>query len=128
MREALERWNENMLRDLLPRIHKIITTIDHKFRDAIWRRWPGDWYKMDEMSIVNGGEVRMANLCIAVCGKVNGVSQLHANIIKSQTFRDFYVLFPDKFLGVTNGVTHRRWLAKANPGKISIVAMKRMRK
>ena len=114
MREALERWNENMLRDLLPRIHKIITVIDNKFRDAIWQKWPGDWHRMDEMSIIHGGEVRMANLCIAVCGKVNGVSRLHANIIRTQTFRDFYILFPDKFLGVTNGITTRRWLAKAN--------------
>ena len=116
MREALERWNEDMLRELLPRIHKIITVIDRKFRDTIWRKWPGDWGRMDDMSIIYGGEVRMANLCIAVCGKVNGVSQLHANIIRTQTFRDFYVLFPDKFLGVTNGITTRRWLAKANPG------------
>ena len=115
MREALERWNESMLRDLLPRIHKIITVIDRNFRDTIWQRWPGDWHKMDEMSIIHDGEIRMANLCIAVCGKVNGVSQLHSNIIKSQTFRDFYVLFPDKFLGITNGITQRRWLAKSNP-------------
>ena len=116
MREALERWNENMMKDLLPRIHKIITVIDRKFRDIIWQKWPGDWNKMDEMSIIYGGEIRMANLCIAVCGKVNGVSGLHANIIKTQTFRDFYILFPDKFLGVTNGITTRRWLAKANRG------------
>ena len=116
MREALERWNENMLQTLLPRIHKIITVIDRKFRDVIWQKWPGDWAKMEDMSIIHSGEVRMANLCIAVCGKVNGVSGLHASIIKTQTFRDFYVLYPDKFLGVTNGITTRRWLAKANPG------------
>ena len=116
MREALERWNENMLKELLPRIHKIITVIDSKFRDKIWQQWPGDWKKMNDMAIIYGGEVRMANLCIAVCGKVNGVSQLHANIIETQTFRDFYVMFPDKFLGITNGITTRRWLAKANPG------------
>ncbi|MDR0876083.1 MAG: glycogen/starch/alpha-glucan phosphorylase [Clostridiales Family XIII bacterium] len=114
MREALERWNENMLRTLLPRIHKIITVIDQKFRDIIWEKWPGDLAKMNEMAIVYGGEIRMANLCIAVCGKVNGVSALHASIIRTQTFRDFYILFPDKFTGVTNGITTRRWLAKAN--------------
>jgi len=115
MREALERWNENMLEELLPRIHKIITVIDRKFRDAVWQKWPGDWVRMEEMSIIHSGEIRMANLCIAVCGKVNGVSNLHADIIKTQTFRDFYVLYPDKFLGITNGITTRRWLAKANP-------------
>lgn len=114
MREALERWNEHMMKDLLPRIYKIITVIDSKFRDSIWQKWPGDWQKMDEMSIIYGGEIRMANLCIAVCGKVNGVSQLHANILRTQTFRDFYILYPDKFLGITNGITTRRWLAKSN--------------
>ena len=114
MREALERWNENMVRTLLPRIHKIITVIDQNFRNLIWEKWPGDLAKMNEMAIVQGGEVRMANLCIAVCGKVNGVSALHASIIRTQTFRDFYILFPDKFMGVTNGITTRRWLAKAN--------------
>ncbi|MDR1797690.1 MAG: glycogen/starch/alpha-glucan phosphorylase [Clostridiales Family XIII bacterium] len=114
MREALERWNENMFRELLPRIHKIVTVIDRKFRDRIWEKWPGDWGKMNDMSIINGGEIRMANLCIAVCGKVNGVSALHANILKTRAFRDFYILFPDKFLGVTNGITTRRWLAKSN--------------
>jgi starch phosphorylase len=56
----------------------------------------------------------MAHLCIAVCNKVNGVSRLHGEIIRTRTFRDFYILFPDKFLGITNGITHRRWLAKAN--------------
>jgi starch phosphorylase len=114
MREALERWNEPMFCEMLPRIYKIITVIDGKFRDLIWQNWPGDFEKMDDMSIIHGGEIRMANLCIAVCGKVNGVSQLHANILKTTTFRDFYILFPDKFTGITNGVTSRRWLAQAN--------------
>ncbi|GHU65907.1 alpha-1,4 glucan phosphorylase [Clostridia bacterium] len=121
MREALERWNENILRELLPRIHKIITVIDQKFRDRIWEKWPGDLAKMNEMAIVYGGEVRMANLGIAVCGKVNGVSALHASIIRTQTFRDFYILFPDKFTGVTNGITTRRWLAKANMPLTSLI-------
>jgi starch phosphorylase len=98
----------------LPRIHKIITVIDSKFRDVIWQYWPGDFEKMEDMSIICGGEIRMANLCIAICNKVNGVSQLHANILKTTTFRDFYVIFPDKFTGITNGITTRRWLAKSN--------------
>ncbi|MDR1272874.1 MAG: glycogen/starch/alpha-glucan phosphorylase [Clostridiales Family XIII bacterium] len=114
MREALERWNEPMFREMLPRIHKIITVIDSKFCDVIWQHWPGDFEKMEDMRIIHGGEIRMANLCIAICGKVNGVSQLHANILKTTTFRDFYVIFPDKFTGITNGITMRRWLAKAN--------------
>ena len=115
MREALERWSEHLLKVLLPRIHKIISVIDQRFRSRVWQQWPGDAAKTEELAIIRGGEIHMANLCIAVSGKVNGVSQLHANIIKRQTFRDFYVLFPDKFLGVTNGITTRRWLARANP-------------
>ncbi|MDR0357473.1 MAG: glycogen/starch/alpha-glucan phosphorylase [Clostridiales Family XIII bacterium] len=114
MNEALERWNEQMFRILLPRIHKIITVIDGLFRDKIWEKWPGDRDKLNQLAIIANGEIRMANLCIAVCNKVNGVSQLHGEIIRTRTFRDFYILFPDKFLGITNGITHRRWLAKAN--------------
>ncbi|MDR2486451.1 MAG: glycogen/starch/alpha-glucan phosphorylase [Clostridiales Family XIII bacterium] len=114
MGEALERWNENMFRTLLPRIHRIVETMDQKFRDRIWEKWPGDVGKLAELAIIGDGEIRMANLCIAVCGHVNGVSQLHGEIIRTRTFRDFYILFPDKFSGITNGVTTRRWLAKAN--------------
>jgi starch phosphorylase len=114
MSEALERWNEGMFRELLPRIYGIIKEIDRVSRDVIWRKWPGDIAKLEEMAIISNGEIRMANLCIAVCGKVNGVSELHGEILRTHTFRDFYILFPDKFLGITNGITHRRWLAKAN--------------
>jgi starch phosphorylase len=122
MREALERWNEDMLKSLLPRVYRIITEIDKKFRDRVWAQWPGDVARMDEMAIIGGGEIRMANLCIAVVGRVNGVSQLHGEIIRTRTFRDFYILYPDKFIGITNGITHRRWLAKANEGLTALVA------
>ena len=121
MSEALERWSENMFRALLPRIYKIVTVIDQKFRDLIWQKWPGDWTKLNEMAIIGNGEIRMAHLCIAVCNRVNGVSQLHGQIIRTHTFRDFYILFPDKFIGITNGITHRRWLAKANPALTELV-------
>ncbi|MDR1028134.1 MAG: glycogen/starch/alpha-glucan phosphorylase [Clostridiales Family XIII bacterium] len=114
MSEALERWNEQMFRELLPRVHKIVSVIDGLFRDKIWNKWPGDWGKLNELAIIGNGEIRMANLCIAVCNKVNGVSRLHGEILRTRTFRDFYILFPDKFLSITNGITHRRWLAKAN--------------
>jgi starch phosphorylase len=114
MSEALERWNEGMFRELLPRIYGIIREIDRVFRDVIWQKWSGDIAKLEEMAIISNGEIRMANLCIAVCGKVNGVSELHGELLRTHTFRDFYILFPDKFIGITNGITHRRWLAKSN--------------
>ncbi len=116
MVEALERWDENMFKTLLPRIHQIVRAINDKFCEQLWRVYPGEWEKISAMSIVSYGEIKMANLCIAVCEKVNGVSQLHSEILKMKTFRDFYVVYPEKFLGITNGITHRRWLAKATPG------------
>ncbi|MDR2157256.1 MAG: glycogen/starch/alpha-glucan family phosphorylase, partial [Clostridiales Family XIII bacterium] len=122
MSEALERWNEQMFLTLLPRVHKIISVIDGLFRDKIWSKWPGDWNKLNELAIISNGEIRMANLCIAVCNRVNGVSRLHGEIIRTRTFRDFYILFPDKFLGITNGITHRRWLAKANAPLTRLIA------
>jgi starch phosphorylase len=122
MREALERWNEDMMKSLLPRVYRIITEIDRKFRDRVWAKWPGDIARLNEMSVIGSGEVRMANLCIATCGRVNGVSQLHGEIIRTRTFRDFYILYPDKFLGITNGITHRRWLAKSNEGLTALIA------
>ncbi len=114
MSEALECWEEEMFKTLLPRIYEIIKVLNDKFCDDLWKIYPGEWDKISKMAIISYHEIRMANLCIAVCNKVNGVSQLHGEIIKARTFRDFYVVYPDKFLGITNGITHRRWLAKAN--------------
>jgi starch phosphorylase len=116
MVEALERWEETMFKALLPRIHQIIKAINDKFCEQLWKVYLGEWDKISSMAVISYGEIKMANLCIAVCEKVNGVSQLHSEILKMKTFRDFYVVFPEKFLGITNGITHRRWLAKANPG------------
>jgi starch phosphorylase len=122
MVEALERWEENMFKSLLPRIHQIIKAINDKFCEQLWKVYPGQWEKISAMSIISYGEIKMANLCVAVCEKVNGVSELHSEILKTKTFRDFYVVFPEKFLGITNGITHRRWLAKANPRLLSLLA------
>ena len=122
MSEALECWNSEMFKELLPRIYQIINIINEKFCEELWTVYPGDWDTISKLSIVSYDEIRMANLCIAVCGKVNGVSQLHAEILKARTFRDFYVVFPDKFLGITNGITHRRWLAKANQRLTALIA------
>ncbi|MEF9989079.1 MAG: glycogen/starch/alpha-glucan phosphorylase [Christensenellaceae bacterium] len=122
MSEAMECWNEDMFKTLLPRIYQIVKVINDKFCDALWRIYPGEWDKISKMSIVSYNEIRMANLCIAVCKKVNGVSKLHGEILKTRTFRDFYVAFPDKFLGITNGVTHRRWLAMANQPLTALIS------
>ena len=115
MPEALEKWQAGILQRLLPRLYRIIETIDAKYRERIWQQYPGDAERVSRMAIIHGGKVHMADLCVLVCGHVNGVSQLHGQILRTSLFRDFYAAYPEKFLGITNGVTQRRWLAVANP-------------
>lgn len=115
MSEALECWPKDMFKLLLPRVYQIINTINDKYCEELWNAFPGDFEKISALSIMAYNEIRMANLCVAVCKKVNGVSQLHGDIIKATLFRDNYVMKPDKFVAITNGITPRRWLLKANP-------------
>ncbi len=115
MAEALECWGEDLFRRLLPRIYQIIKEIDNRFRNKI-RYLTGDEGRVERMAIISNGAVKMANLCVAVCHKVNGVSALHSQILKDTIFNEFYTLEPDKFTNVTNGIAHRRWLCQANPG------------
>ena len=121
MPEALEKWSASTMQRLLPRIFRIIETIDARFRDRIWQQYPGDTDRVNRMAIIHGGKVRMANLCVLSSGHVNGVSQLHGRILRTSVFRDFYTAYPDRFLGITNGVTQRRWLGVANPGLRKLV-------
>ncbi|MCX4316940.1 MAG: glycogen/starch/alpha-glucan phosphorylase [Lachnospiraceae bacterium] len=114
--EALECWDESMFRLLLPRIYSIIQTINQKYCEILYRYYPGDMQKISKMAIVAYGQIRMANLCVAVTRRVNGVSQLHGDILKQELFQDADRIYPQKFLAVTNGITQRRWLALANPG------------
>ncbi len=115
MIEALECWSEQMFKSLLPRIYMIVKALNEDYCKKLWNYYPDEWDRISKMAIIAYGEVRMANLCIAICGKVNGVSQLHGDILKTNTFKDFYKVDPDKFTGITNGITQRRWLALANP-------------
>ena len=119
--EALECWPAATLQRLLPRIYRIIETIDARFRDRIWASHPGDAELVSRMAIINGGKVRMANLCALSCGHVNGVSQLHGRILRTSVFRDFYTVYPERFCGITNGVTQRRWMGVANPRLLRLV-------
>ena len=115
MPEALEKWSAATMQRLLPRVYRILETIDARFRDRVWQQFPGDTDLVNRTAIIQGGQVRMANLCVLLCGHVNGVSQLHGQILRTSLFRDFYVVDPERFLGITNGVTQRRWLGVANP-------------
>ena len=114
MKEALECWPEDLFRNLLPRIHQIVKEIDNRYRAHIWEQ-THDAGKVEAMAVISNGVVRMANLCVATCHSVNGVSGLHSQILKDTVFNDYYRLTPDKFKNVTNGIAHRRWLCQANP-------------
>lgn len=120
MAEALECWGEDLFQRLLPRIYQIVKEIDNRFRSKIWNAtWDKD--RVERMAVISNGAVRMANLCVAVCHKVNGVSALHSQILKDSLFREFYALEPEKFTNVTNGIAHRRWLCQANPRLTSML-------
>ena len=121
MSEALECWSEDLFRRLLPRIYQIVKEIDNRFRSSVWEQ-THDAGKVERMAVISNGVVRMANLCVACCHSVNGVSALHSEILKDSVFHDFYTLTPDKFCNVTNGIAHRRWLCQANPRLTSMLS------
>lgn len=113
--EALERWPIRIFKPLLPRICMIVEEINERFCKSLWEEYPGDWDRIEKMAIVANGEVRMAHLAIAGSHSVNGVAWLHTEILKNREMNDFYQFQPKKFNNKTNGITHRRWLLKANP-------------
>ena len=113
--EALERWPQDLIEELLPRIWQIILEISGRYQNQLMEATHGDMGRVEKMAILWGGQCRMANLCICACSAVNGVSALHSEILKNDVFHDAYQLFPQKFQNVTNGVDHRRWLSEVNP-------------
>lgn len=115
MSEALEKWNEDLIERRLPRIYAIIKEINQRFCGQMWNLFPGDWDKIDRMSILSHGQVKMANLSVIGSHCVNGVSSLHSEIIKNSIFKDFNDVTPEKFTNVTNGIAYRRWLCQSNP-------------
>ena len=114
--EALECWPQDIIQSQLPRIWQIIRELDSRYRKYLAETFAGNEAAIVRNLIIEGGMVRMANICLAVGFKVNGVSELHSNILKDTLFHDIYTKKPEKFTNVTNGVDHRRWLAQINPG------------
>lgn len=121
MSEALERWPENMVKEVLPRIYMILEELNRRLCDTLWNHFPGQWDKIASMAVLSYGQVHMANLCVAVSYSVNGVSMLHGEILKSDTFHDYYTIMPEKFSAITNGITHRRWLMACNPDLTQLI-------
>jgi len=113
--EALECWRVDLFSMKLPRIYMIVNEINRRFTADLWNLYPGDWDRISRMAIVAYNQVRMANLSVVGSHTVNGVSQLHSDILKKTIFHDFYKMTPWKFTNVTNGVVHRRWLNNSNP-------------
>ncbi|HHX13521.1 MAG TPA: glycogen/starch/alpha-glucan phosphorylase [Clostridiales bacterium] len=115
MPEALERWPEALVAQELPRIHSIISEINNR-QSQSWLDHPEITEEQrQEMAIIHDGNIRMANLCVETAHTVNGVSELHSQIIKDNIFKGFSSLKPEKFINVTNGIAYRRWLNQANP-------------
>ncbi|SFN42728.1 starch phosphorylase [Izhakiella capsodis] len=124
MQEALERWPVDMMGKILPRHLQIIFEINDYFLKTINEHYPDDWDLQSRISIIdesNGRQVRMAWLAVVVSHKVNGVSDLHSNLMVQSLFADFARLFPGRFCNKTNGITPRRWLALANPSLSSVL-------
>lgn len=115
LKESLEEWNEQRMATFLPRHYQIIQKLNQEFCEKVRARFPNDENRINRMTILKDGQVRMAHLAIFGCKKVNGVAALHSEILKNELFKDFYELYPDKFINVTNGVTPRRWLLYCNP-------------
>jgi starch phosphorylase len=125
MPEALEIWPVHMIDRLLPRHMQIIYEINYRFLNQIRESFPGDDEKISRVSIIQENPVkaiRMANLAIIGSHKVNGVSELHTELIKKQLFADFNQFWPDKFINMTNGITQRRWLLLANPKLAQLIS------
>ncbi|MCR5016096.1 MAG: glycogen/starch/alpha-glucan phosphorylase [Ruminococcus sp.] len=115
MAEALEKWDVNLVKHIIPRIFSIIVEINNRYCQSLMERNGGDSAKTTRMSIIKDNMIHMATLCVAASHSVNGVSKLHSEIIKQSVFHDEYENTPEKFKNVTNGIAYRRWLYQSNP-------------
>lgn len=125
--EALERWSVNLFGHLLPRHLELIYEINYRFLEQISHKYPGDTARLARMSLIEEGaerHIRMAHLACVGSHTVNGVAQLHTELIKQELLRDFYEMYPDRFQNKTNGITPRRWLLMSNPSLSHLITEK----
>ena len=113
MAEALEKWPQEMVQSLLPRIYMIIEEIDRRFKYEVDHKGMGHIW--NNVAILKEGQVHMAHIAIVGSHSVNGVAKLHTEILIHDVMKDFVILYPDRFNNKTNGITHRRWLLYSNP-------------
>lgn len=119
--EALEKWPIRIFQPLLPRVYQIVEEINERFCKEIWEKYPYDWNRIESMAIIAHDVVKMAHLAITGSFSVNGVAKIHTEILKKREMNLFYQFYPEKFNNKTNGITHRRWLLKANPQLTNLV-------
>ncbi|WP_434797504.1 glycogen/starch/alpha-glucan phosphorylase [Terrisporobacter vanillatitrophus] len=118
--EAMERWSEDIMKKLLPRIYMIIEEINRRYVNDLRKKGYRE-DKVKRMAIMYDGEIRMSNLCIVSSYSVNGVAQLHTKLLKEEVLNDFYEEEPYKFNNKTNGIAHRRWLISSNHELASLI-------
>lgn len=120
MSEALEKWPQDLVQELMPRVWEIICEINRR-----WCNYLRDSFNNDDRVgrnlIIYNNQVHMANMCLSACYKVNGVSRLHGEILRDDLFKDVCSLRPEQFTYVTNGIDHRRWLSQINPGLDALI-------
>ncbi len=123
--EALEEWPVALLQRVLPRHLQIIYEINHRFLQAVKRKHPGDVARLHRMSLIGEGDeqrVRMSHLALVGSHAINGVSQLHSDLLRKRVFVDFDEFFPWRFHTTTNGISPRRWLKQANPPLAELIS------
>lgn len=118
--EAMERWSEDIMKKLLPRMYMIIEEINRRYVNDLRKKGYSE-DKVKRMAIVYDGEIRMANLCIVSSYSINGVALLHTKLLKEEVLNDFYEEEPYKFNNKTNGIAHRRWLISSNPELANLI-------
>jgi starch phosphorylase len=125
--EALEKWPVSLLGSVLPRHLEIIYEINHRFLEELRAMHPGDEERIRRMSMVEEGadrQVRMAHLATVGSRHINGVAQLHSQLLKDTVMRDFAECWPERFCNVTNGVTPRRFVALSNPPLTQLITQR----
>lgn len=121
MAEALEKWDVNLVKNVIPRIFSIIVEINNRYCRDLWENHGYDSSRTTRMSIIKDNQIHMATLCVAASHSVNGVSKLHSQIIKDSVFHEEFETTPEKFKNVTNGIAYRRWLYQSNPGLTNLL-------
>lgn len=124
MSEALEKWPLDMFKRILPRVCMIVEEINRRLMENLQMVYPDDFGKQKWMAVISDNQVFMANLCLATCFAVNGVSKLHTKILTSDIFADYYRLDTSRFHAITNGITFRRWIANCNPALAELITSK----